>query len=117
MIVTALLTAAFAAATVGILAAFWEDIKNWLRTLVKTVMKAVQAAIMGVKVFIKKAREGFEEIAKSYQLDNKGQWHQTTVTKQVPPDQVPPEIRAKAKQINQEVDISDELEQELKLVV
>jgi len=117
MILTALLLAAAAAATAGVIAAFWDDLKNWLSTLVKKVMKVVKAAVVGVKVFAKKIAEGFQEIAKSYQLDDQGKWHKTTVTKTVSESEVPPEILAKAKRMNQEVDISQELERELKLVV
>jgi len=118
MIITALLVAAAAAATAGIIAAFWDDIKNWLNKLVEKVKKAVKAAVIGVKVFGKAIKEGFQEIAKSYQKDNKDKWHETTVTRTVPESEVPPEILEKAKRMNnQEVDISQELERELKLVV
>lgn len=117
MILTALIVAVAAAATVGIIAAFWKDISNWLNTIVKKVMKVVKAAVIGVKVFGKKIVEGFQEIAKSYQLDDNGKWHETTITKTVPESEVPPEILAKARQMNKEVDISEELERELKLVV
>lgn len=117
MIVTALLVAAAAAVTVGVIAAFWDDIRKWLNTLVKKVMRAVKAAVIGVKIFAKKIAEGFQEIAKSYQLDEEGKWHETTVTKTVPESEVPPEILAKAKRMNQEIDISQDLERELKLVI
>lgn len=117
MIFTTLLIAAVGVTTVGILSYFWDDIKNWLHSVVQKLKRAVKGFVAGVKVFAKKMREAFQEIAKTYHQDERGAWHETTVTKTIPASEVPPEILAKAKYMNKEVDITEELEQELKLVV
>ncbi len=117
MIFTTLLLAAVGVATIGILSAFWDDIKNWLHSVVEKVKKAVKGFVAGVKIFAKKIREALQEIAKTYHQDERGAWHETTVTKTIPESEVPPEILAKAKVMNKEVDITEELEKELKLVI
>lgn len=113
MILTALLIGAVAVLAIS----FWDEIKNWMRSLVAKARKAVKATVIGAKIFLKKMKEAYEEIAKMYQQDSKGQWYETTETKRVSESEVPPEIRQKARVINKEVDISKELEDELKLIL
>lgn len=117
MIFTALLIGAAGAAAVGILSIFWRDLTDWLSNSVKKVINTVRGIVYGTKVLIKKVREGIREIAKTYHKDENQQWHETTVTKEVPESEVPPEIRAKAKVLNKEIDITNELERELELVI
>jgi hypothetical protein len=117
LILFTLLTAAASVVTIGILSAFWEDIKNWLHRIAQKVVKTIKAAVIGTKIFIKKMMEAFEEVARTYQQDTQGKWYETTTTKTVSESEVPPEIKAKAKILNREVDITKELEKELKLVL
>jgi hypothetical protein len=117
MILATLIAAAVGVATVGILSYFWDDIKNWLHYAINWVKRTVRGIVYGAKVFIRKMREAYEEISKTYHQDENKKWHETTTTREVPESEVPPEIRAKARVYNQEVDITEELEKELELVV
>lgn len=114
MILTALLLAVGAIA-VGLIVTFWDAIRSWLNNLVKKLTAAAQATLIGIKAFVKRTREAYVEIIKGYQKDAQGQWHMTTETKKVSESEVPPEIRARAQQMNKESDITNELERELKM--
>lgn len=114
MILTALLIAVGAIA-IGAIVTYWDTIRNWLNGLVKKLTAAAKATLIGIKAFVKRTREAYVQIIKGYQQDTQGQWHMTTETKKVSESEVPPEIRAKAQQMNQESDITSELERELKM--
>ncbi|WP_274362818.1 hypothetical protein [Paenibacillus thermotolerans] len=115
MILTTILVAALATAGAAAVIAFWDDIRSWLKNVVKKLNAAVKATLIGIKAFIKRTKEAYVEIIKGYQKDENGQWHMTTETRTVPESEVPPEIRAKAQQMNKEADITNELEKELKM--
>ncbi|MGQ7890638.1 hypothetical protein [Paenibacillus sp. WC2504] len=115
MILTTLLIAAAAVLAVGVIASFWDEIKNWFQGLMKKVKMAIKAVVIGFEAFMKRTKEAYIQMAKAYQKDEKGQWHVTTETRKVPESEVPPEIRAKAHQMNKEINITSDLEKELKL--
>mgnify|MGYP006416045783 CR=1 FL=1 len=111
-----LFTILVAAAAVT-LSAFWNDIKVWMTNTIQKIIKGLKNLFIGGKVFIKKVKEAFQEIAKLYEQDEKGNWFETTHTKQVNASEVPEEIRKKARVLHKEVDITNELERELQLVL
>lgn len=111
MILTTLLLGAGIIAGVGLLAAFWNEITSWLKRAVEKVKEIVSGIHYGVTVFVKKLREGMKEISKHY--SKKGtQWEETTVTRTISESEVPDEIKQKAR-LNEEVEITKELELEL----
>lgn len=111
-----LFTLLVAAAAITLIA-FWDDIKVWLTKTIEKIKKGLKNIFIGGKIFIKKMKEAYEEIARFYEQDKQGNWYETTHTKQVSEMEVPEEIRKKAKVFNKEVDITSELERELKLVL
>ena len=117
MILTTLLLAAIGTITAVALIGFWDNIRNWLKGLIARLSTAAKAVLIGIKAFIKKTKEAYVQINRGYQKDNKGQWIMTTETTVVSESEVPPEIRAKAQQMNKEADITKELERELQLAL
>ena len=111
MILTALLFAAGVIAGAGILATFWNDIRNFLKSAVEKVRSIVSGVVYGCKVFIKKLSEGVKEISR-HSSKVEQHWEETTVTRTVPESEVPPEILKRAESSN-EVDVTDELEMQL----
>ena len=101
----------------GIVASFWDDIKNWLHSLVYKVREIADRVVLGAKIFIKKMKEGYQEFVEVWQQDKQGQFYKMTETKQVPESEVPPEIRAKASRNNDKVDITNDLKEELNLIL
>lgn len=94
-------------------ATFWDDIVDWLQKVVNAVKKAIKGILYGVKVIVNKTKEGIREIAKWYSK-NGTQWEETTKTRLVSEYDVPEEIRRRA-ELEGNVDISNQLEEKLKL--
>ena len=65
--------------------------------------------VVGVKIFIKKIRKGYQEIAEIWQQDKQGQFYKMTAIKQVPESVVPLQIRAKARRQNGKLEITNDL--------
>lgn len=112
MILTTLLLGAGLLVGGTLVASFWNEIVDWLKRAVVKVKQMIDMAVYGTKVFIKKMYEAIKEISKHYSQDKYGQWHETVVTREVPENQVPPEIRAMAER-DRERDITDKLELQL----
>ena len=66
MLLTTLLWGAAFIAGVGIVAAFWNDLVNFLKKAVQKVRQIVEGIVYGCKVFVKKMREGVKEISRHY---------------------------------------------------
>lgn len=112
MILTALLVGAGIIAGGTLLAAFWNDVVDWLKRAVEKVKTITGMIVYGTKVFIQKAYKAIQQISRHYSKDSYGRWHETTVTREVPEHEVPEEIRNMAKK-SQETDITHELELQL----
>ena len=108
MILTALI---LGAALIGIAAAFWKDLVNFLQKAIHKVQQIVAGIVYGCRVLVKKIREGVKEISRHYsKVEN--HWEETTITKIVPESEVPTEILERARAY-EEVDITEELEMQL----
>lgn len=99
------------AAVVGIVAAFWKDLVNFLRKAVQKVQQIISGIVYGCRVFVKKIHEGVKEISRHYSKVDQ-HWEETTVTRVVSESEVPSEILERAR-ANEELDITDELEMQL----
>jgi len=118
MILTSLIVAAAATVAVGAIITYWDDVKQFLAAAIKMAKAALDAIVVGVKVFMKKMDGYFTEVARTYQRDKQNQWHETTTTKRVDPSEVPADILAKIrKHQKEEVDITDQVERELQLTL
>lgn len=117
MILTSLIVAAAATIAVGAVITYWDDVKQFLASAIKMAKAALDAIVVGVKVFMKKMDGYFTEVAKTYQRDRQNQWHETTTTKRVDPSEVPADILAKMNATREEVDITQRVERELQLTL
>ncbi len=111
MIGTALIVGAAIIAGVGLLARFWNDITSWLKKAINKVAQVTGAISYGVTVFVRKISEGLKEISNHY-TKKQNQWEETIVTKTIPENEVPKEIREKAS-TSYDTDITAEYELQL----
>ena len=108
MILGAIIAGAALIAGTSLLAAFWNDITEWLKRAFIKVREVVQAAVLGTKVFIQRFRQAFKEVSKHY--SKKGlKWQETIVTKEISANEVPDEIKQKLANCS-EADITDDYE-------
>ncbi|QTR53891.1 hypothetical protein [Thiothrix unzii] len=107
MILTALLIGALIG---GVVASHWKELASWVKSVVIKLEEMIQKAIIGFKVFIQKVGEKIKEISKHYSQDKQGKWSETIVTREVPESEIPADILEKANRINQEIDVSHELQ-------
>ncbi len=116
-IIAALAIGAIAGA---VIVSFWDEIKQALKSAITKVKehlrKLSHAAIVGFTTYLKTRNiiSAVTSAFKFYSKDKAGQYHETTVTKQISESELPEAIRRKVDQNRgQEVDISKELELEL----
>ena len=116
MILTGLLFAGTVLATT-LAVTFWDDLKVWVVGALRKLIKTISGVVHGVKVFIEKMHRAYKEVSKTYSQNERKQWMETIQTREIPENQVPPEILAKVKQSNQTYDITNQFEKELELVL
>lgn len=85
-----------AAIVTTLLDKFYDEFAKWLKTIPKIVEKAIDGILIGVKAFIDMTKRYIgTEISKSYSLNN-NQWQLTTITRDIPVNEIPNEILSKA---------------------
>jgi|TergutMp193P3_1026864.scaffolds.fasta_scaffold09563_6 cell shape-determining protein MreC len=103
---------ALSAIFIGALIAFWKNIVEWIKKAVNKIMEVLKVAVEGVRTFIVKTREGLQNKSKYYNKNKlTKEWEETVYTKKVSESEVPPEILAKVRVGNVDIDIqtTDEL--------
>ena len=105
-----LATLLLGAVIVGIVAAFGDELLDFVKKGLKKVRKVINGTIEGVKIFVKKLQDGVKEIAKYYSKAGQ-KWEETTITRTISEDELPEEIRnKKSYKKNKETEITEELE-------
>lgn len=96
--------------------AFWDQIKKYLNLAFERVKKVITAAIVGVAAYVQTGnwREGIKAAYKFYSKNERGMWQESVVTKEITAEELPDHIRKKLEKTTAPVDISNELELELK---
>lgn len=112
MILSAILFGATAITVMNIIDAFWNDILDFLKKAANKVKQVIKGVLYGSKVFIKKTYEAIQEISRHYSWVDE-HWEETTVTRKVSPNEVPKDILNRYAMMDQEVDVTDELEMKL----
>lgn len=104
----------------AVIVSFWDEIKQALKSAITKVKenlrKLSHAAIVGFTTYLKTRNISSAVMSafKFYSKDKAGQYHETTVTKQISESELPDNIRQKLEwSQGQEIDISDELALEL----
>ena len=108
---------ATAVVTTALLISFWNEIKSWITNGLRKLIKTVKGVVYGIKLFVKRMNEAYQQVAKTYHQDENKVWHETMTTREIPKSEVPSEISKKVKTNNKEVDITSELERELELIL
>lgn len=116
-----------AVAAIGLLAgvaltAFWSEIKNFIQASVEKIKTVIiPSAIVGFRTYLETGSvaaglySAYKGIQKFYTRNTQGQWQETLVTRTIPDNEVPAEIRNKLKHSHTPVDITDDVQRELKL--
>lgn len=108
MILTALVMGITVIGGIGLAAVFWNNLVDFIKDTVEKVSKTLNCLVRGTKVFVKKIKEGIQEILKQETQDNEV----IIKTRTIPESEVPEEIRNKVLH-DREVDITKELELQL----
>ena len=104
------------AVAVGALIAFWKNVVEWIKKAVDKIKEVLKVAVEGVRTFVVKTREGLQNKSKYYNKNKlTKEWEETVYTKKVSESEVPPEILAKVRVGNVEIDI--ETTEELRLAI
>ena len=96
----------------NLLSMFLGAFLEWLKQMPDKLNGRIKGKLWGVKTFVDIAK-GLE-ISDNYSLDSAKQWHKTTLSRMVDIDNIPEEIKRRALN-SSKVEITDDLEQELKL--
>ena len=111
MIGTMLLLGA-AIAGVGLIAAFWNEIVDWLKRIHEKVKTMVQGAIAGFRIFFSKMQDAGKEISKNYaKVGTK--WQETIVERTVEINEIPEEYLNRMTMTGTEYEFTEELERQL----
>ena len=108
MILTALLLGVAVGALVAV---FWKDIVGWLQRAAEAVKKAIGKIANGVTVAVKKVYYGMKELSRHYTKTGT-QWQETIVSRVISENDVPENIRKRA-EMQEEADITDDLNEQL----
>lgn len=79
----------------GLLPKFWNKFIDWINRAAEKIKKFIKGVVQGVKIFVKKMREAYQEISRYYS-QNGTIWEENIVTRTVPECEVPKEIRDRA---------------------
>ena len=108
-----------------VIVANWDAIVDWLNDFIPKLKRAWEQLKVklahAAMIAAEKIREAGKWISKImhklYYKNEQGQWVEETTTRTLPENEVPPFIRAKIQREEQEVDITQDMERELKLQV
>jgi len=98
---------------ISLVAKIWKIVVKWLITTVKVAL--AKAAIEGVKYFIKETKKACLQIAKMYEKQGR-QWFVNEVTKVLSFNEVPSDLKGRTI-LDEEVDFSDDLQDQLELTL
>lgn len=114
MIPVALIVGASLIVGMTLVARFWRSIQSYLIKAIQKVSEAIHRAVLGVRVCLRKTGNIFMQITKNYSQDRETQkWHETIVKRELKENEIPKDKRDRL-MMEDEFDISDELENVLK---
>lgn len=98
---------------------YWEEIKEWLCSFVKKLksifLTIKEGIIHAAGVFVQKVKDIYAAIKHKLYYKEQGQWIEETTTRKIPESELPDFVKRKIS--HQEVDMTDEFEEELKLEI
>lgn len=97
------------------LAIFWKEIKAWIDRIYQKLPPSVQENLKGLMAFVERIDATFKNLMVFYSYrEDTQKWTETIVSREVDPSTIPDSIRKRVAQTFK-VDITDDLEKELKL--
>lgn len=96
----------------GIIAAFWNEIVNWMKRILEKVKTVIQGTVEGFKIFFTRMQGMGKEISKNY-VKVGTKWQETIVEKTVEISEIPREYLDKMTVSEKEYDFTSELERQL----
>lgn len=94
------------------LASFFRCALNFMRTVIDKIATKVRGVILGAAHFFRKVGSKYQEGTKNYSLEEElGEWNETTVTREIALEDVPPKYRTLDEEF--EVDDTRELDEAL----
>ena len=86
---------------------FFEAALSFLRTVMKKLVARIRGVILGAANFFRKVGNKYQEGSKNYSLDQElGDWNETTVTRNISVDDLPPKYRT----MEEEFEVDDTVE-------
>ena len=86
---------------------FFEAALSFLRTVMKKLVARIRGVILGAAHFFRKVGNKYQEGSKNYSLDQElGDWNETTVTRNISVDDLPPKYRT----MEEEFEVDDTVE-------
>ncbi|GEM_PF-2259226 len=83
---------------------FFEKALNMMKKVVDKLASKVRGVILGSAHFFRKIGSKYQEGTKNYSLEEEiGEWNETTVTREIPLEDVPPKYRT----LDDEFDMDD----------
>lgn len=101
---------------VGLVLAYWSQIKKWLTTIIDGVYKSLKDIIHAADVFIQEKKDQISEILYKLYYKQDGKWIEEKATERIKNTELPPNIREKIVP-NKESLITKEMEMELELEI
>lgn len=88
---------------------FFEKAHELLKTVINKLASKVRGVILGAAHFFRKIGNKYQEGTRNYSLEEEiGEWNETTVTREIPLEDVPPKYRTMDEEF--EVDDTEELD-------
>lgn len=103
---------------------FWKEIKSFIQSSWNKIKQIiVPALIAGFKTYLRTKSLSMAigsgvlvGVQKFYSKTERNQWKETIVTREIPPDELPKDIKERLQRSNgNEIDITNEVSKELKL--
>lgn len=118
-----LIGAGIAAIAAVAIVAYWDEILDWLGDWIPKIRAAFEALIgvmnipYGIQILagLKFLEKMVKIMQRTYYNEN-GKWYQETITRELPENEVPADILAKAKK-SDEADISQEMSEKLQMTI
>ena len=108
-------------AGVFVATAFWKEIKSFIQASIERIKThLIPSMIVGFKTYLQTGNALYataKALQKFFSKNERGQWQETIMTRNVPANEIPEDIRRKVENNRGPVDITDEVQAELHLEV
>lgn len=108
-------------AGVVVVSVFWKEIKSFIQASIERIKShLIPSLIVGFKTYLETGNSTLatlKALQKFFSKNERGNWQETVVTREISPNEIPEDIRRKLERTNSPVDITDEVQSELHLEI